>query len=347
MSVVNAFNEWDPLEEVIVGRVDGARIPRADPGLHALEFGDLEGMAEIPSGPFCPRVIEETAEDLDILAAELARLDVVVRRPEPNDHQRVFRTLDWESDGLFNYCPRDSLLVIGDTVIESPMALRARQYENLAYRSLLLDYLMQGARWISAPRPRLLDTVYRKSEGFRIAIDESEPIFDAANVARCGRDLFYLVSDSGNHFGARWLKQTLGPEYRVHALDRLRNTMHIDTTIVLVRPGLVFVPAPYVTRANLPPMLRNWDVVYMADLVDEGHNGGPQLSSKWVGLNLLMVNPSLAVVDRRQHGLIGELERRGIDVLPLQLRHARTLGGGFHCVTLDVRRRGSLESYCD
>jgi N-dimethylarginine dimethylaminohydrolase len=345
MGAVSAFNEWDPLEEVIVGRVEGARVPLPDPGLHALEFADLEDMAEIPSGPFCRRAVEETAEDLDILADELTKLGVVVRRPCSMNHARVYRTPDWESDGLFNYCPRDSLLVVGDTVIETPMVLRARQFENLAYRHLLIDYLRAGARWISAPRPRLLDAVYRPSDGFRIAIDESEPLFDAANVARCGRDLFYLVSDSGNHLGARWLSQTLGPDFRVHPLDRLRNTMHIDTTIVLVRPGLVFVPAPFVTEDNLPPMLRGWDVVYVDDLVDGRPCACPQLSSKWVGLNLFMVNPSLAIVDGRQRAIIRQLERRGIDTLPLQLRHARTLGGGFHCVTLDVRRRGSLESY--
>ncbi len=346
MTVVSAFNEWDPLEEVIVGRVDGARVPRADPGLHALEFPDLQDMNEIPSGPFCQCVLDETAEDLDVLAAELTKLGVVVRRPQAMDHAQVFRTPDWETDGLFNYCPRDSLLVIGDMVIEAPMVLRARQYENLAYRPLLTSYLIAGARWVSAPRPRLLNSVYRRSQGFQIAIDESEPLFDAANVARCGTDLFYLVSDTGNYLGAQWLQQAVGPTYRVHALDRLRNTAHIDTTIVLVRPGLVFVPAPFVRPDNLPAPLRDWDVVYVDDLVDNTPCACPQLSSKWVGLNLFMINPSLAVVDCRQHTLIRQLEQRGIDVLPLRLRHARTLGGGFHCVTLDIRRRGSLEDYC-
>jgi N-dimethylarginine dimethylaminohydrolase len=347
MRVVNAFNEWDPLEEIIVGSVDGARIPRPDPGLHALEFPELADMSEIPSGPFHERIIDETAEDLDTLATELTRLGIVVRRPEPCAHERVFRSPDWASDGFFNYCPRDSLLVIGDIVIETPMVLRARQYENLAYRPLLIEYLKGGARWISAPRPRLLDSVYRQPQGFQIAIDESEPLFDAANVTRCGRDLFYLVSDSGNHLGALWLSRVLGPEYRVHPLDRLRNTLHIDTTIVLVRPGLVLVPGAFVTPDNLPPMLSHWDVVYVDDVVDDGPGEGPQLSSKWVGINLLMINPSLAAVDSRQMALIRELERRGIDVMPLRLRHARALGGGLHCVTLDVRRRGTLESYFD
>jgi N-dimethylarginine dimethylaminohydrolase len=344
-TIVNGFNEWDPLEEVIVGGVHGARIPRPDLGLHALEFSDLPDMEQIPSGPFDDRVLDETAEDLDTLSNALTKLGVKVRRPAPIDHGRIYRSPDWESDGFFNYCPRDTMLVVGDTIIETPMVLRARQYENLAYRSLLKEYLLAGARWISAPRPRLLDSVYRRADGFQIAIDESEPLFDAANVARCGRDLFFLVSDSGNHLGARWLSQTLGPDYRVHPLDRLRNTIHVDTTIVLVRPGLVFVPAPYVSPQNLPAPLKRWDVVYVQDMVDTGQ--GTPLSSKWVGLNFLMVHPSLAIVDRRQPALIRELEKRKVDTLQLELRHARTLGGGFHCVTLDIRRRGTLESYCE
>jgi N-dimethylarginine dimethylaminohydrolase len=62
-------------------------------------------------------------------------------------------------------------------------------------------------------------------------------------------------------------------------------------------------------------------------------------------MNLLMVNPNLAIVDRHQIPLIRELEKCGVDVIPLQIRHSRTLGGGFHCVTLDVRRSGTLEDY--
>ena len=41
------------------------------------------------------------------------------------------------------------------------------------------------------------------------------------------------------------------------------------------------------------------------------------------------------------------LEREGLDVIPLKLRHSKLLGGGPHCVTLDVRRRGTLERYFD
>ena len=62
-------------------------------------------------------------------------------------------------------------------------------------------------------------------------------------------------------------------------------------------------------------------------------------------MNLLMVNPELAIVDERQVELIQMLNARGVEVEPMRLTHARTLGGGFHCVTLDTRRTGDLQDY--
>jgi hypothetical protein len=41
------------------------------------------------------------------------------------------------------------------------------------------------------------------------------------------------------------------------------------------------------------------------------------------------------------------LEKQGIDVIRLKLRHSRMLGGGFHCITLDIRRAGTLQQYFD
>lgn len=40
-----------------------------------------------------------------------------------------------------------------------------------------------------------------------------------------------------------------------------------------------------------------------------------------------------------------ELQRWGIESIGLPMRQSRTLSGGFHCVTLDVRRKGTLEDY--
>jgi len=59
------------------------------------------------------------------------------------------------------------------------------------------------------------------------------------------------------------------------------------------------------------------------------------------------LSPEVVAVDRDQLGLIRLLESKGLTVVPLKLRHSKMLGGGFHCVTLDVRRTGTMERYFD
>ena len=346
MSLVEVYSEWDPLEEVIVGRADNAQIARRDKGLYSVEYRDLGSPDQIPSGLYPEKCIEETKEDLEILVSEFEKLGIIVRRPEVFDHSKISATPDWQTDGQFNYCPRDLFVCVGDTIIEAPMTLRARQNETISFKEIMLDYLRSGARWFSAPRPRLTASFYHVPEkDWELAIGEQEPVFDAANVLRIGRDILYLVSDSGNKLGAQWLQNILGSEYRVHACDNIYTGTHIDTTLTLVKPGLIVANPERVNKDNLPSIFSGWDVIYLNDVYDIGYTNIPY-ASHWIGINFMMINQNLAVVDKNQTALIRELAKRDVDVLPLQLRHARTMGGGFHCVTLDVRRRGKLEDYC-
>jgi N-dimethylarginine dimethylaminohydrolase len=58
-----------------------------------------------------------------------------------------------------------------------------------------------------------------------------------------------------------------------------------------------------------------------------------------------MLDEKTAVVEEHQTNVIRQLEAKGIDVCALPLQHSRTLGGGFHCITNDMYREGTLESY--
>jgi glycine amidinotransferase/scyllo-inosamine-4-phosphate amidinotransferase 1 len=60
----------------------------------------------------------------------------------------------------------------------------------------------------------------------------------------------------------------------------------------------------------------------------------------------LSLAPDLVVVEESQRPLMRLLTRYGIESVPVRLRHMRTLGGGPHCVTLDLVRDGELASYC-
>ena len=53
---------------------------------------------------------------------------------------------------------------------------------------------------------------------------------------------------------------------------------------------------------------------------------------------MLSINQNLAIVDSKQSKLHEELNKHGIEVIPLELRHDRIISGGFHCVTLDLKR---------
>ncbi|MFF5056664.1 scyllo-inosamine-4-phosphate amidinotransferase [Micromonospora sp. NPDC000663] len=345
-SLVEVHNEWDPLEEMIVGHAVNARVPSPDRGLFAVDYADLyEKASDIPSGPYDQQVIEETTEDLDAFVKVLESQGVVVRRPDVSDHAARYGTPDWSADGEYNYCPRDVLLPIGNTIIETPMTLRTRYFEPFAYRSILLDYFDSGANWISAPKPRLLDETYNLRPSDGQILNNHEPIFDAANVLRVGRHVLYLVSSSGNMLGLRWLQRVLGDRYEVQPLIGLYDGTHVDTTIALIRPGLVVLNSDRVRPDQVPDLFKSWDVIWCPSVPDPEPASRKLRASTWIGMNLIMINPGLAVVEATYRPLITALERHGVQVIPLPLRHARVLSGGLHCVSLDVRRRGSLEDH--
>ena len=60
---VSVFDEWSPLEEIIVGVVENARLPQPDPSVRGVDFPELPD-EDIPTGQFSDRIIEETQEDL-------------------------------------------------------------------------------------------------------------------------------------------------------------------------------------------------------------------------------------------------------------------------------------------
>jgi scyllo-inosamine-4-phosphate amidinotransferase 1 len=345
MSLVRSYNEWDPLEEVIVGSAAGARYPRADLSMFAVHCGDFGSVDALPAGPFPADVVAQTEEELEQLCEELERLGVRVRRPDAHDPDAVLATPDWETDGYYEYCPRDSLLIVGDLMIEVPMPARAKYLKALSLRRLAHEYFESGARWIAAPRPRLRDELYAPDEPEGHRLRELEPAFDAANVVRLGTDLIYYVSDSGNELGARWLQSTLGPEYRVHPCRDFGVGDHIDTTIVPLQEGVVLLNPARVSEETVPACLASWDKLWAPEPIDTLPPGAAPFSSAWIGMNLLVIRPGVVVVDRRQTSLIRLLESHGIDVLPLQITYDRVIGGGFHCATLDVRRSGELASH--
>jgi N-dimethylarginine dimethylaminohydrolase len=291
-----------------------------------------------PKGPVPQFVVDEANEDLDELAQVLQSAGVTVYRPNENHYGAQVGNTQWTSDQMYGYCPRDTHLVVGETVIETPMAYRARQMEADNLSNIRQDAIASGANWIAAPRPMLpVGTHYIHNE--KVQLLENEPIFDAANCLRLNNDILYLKSCTGNRRGADWLQRNLGKDYRVHVLDDVYAYAHLDSTIAPVNEGLVVLNRSRIKLGNIPQVFvdEQWRIIWFDDPYPIPFYQYPY-ASPWIGMNLLMIDPHTAIVDKNQIELITDLERHKIEVWPLQLRHARTLGGGFHCVTLDLER---------
>lgn len=302
--MIKTYNEWDPLKRIIVGDASWANWPVNDSVFSKEGEKTTWKKTPVPSGPVPQWIIDETNEDLDLLCRTLTSMDIQVERPEPLNFQT--------HDGMYNYCPRDRLLVYGSTIVDTAMMYPCRNMEIQCYHNILES----AERVIVMPR-------------------NSNMILDAANVCRMNNKMLFLESSSGNHAAYNWLCEQF-PDVDIEICN-FYSGVHIDSTVVPLREGLVLLNASRVNKSNVPQVFKDWDKIWVDDVVSQNFYQYPY-ASKWISLNMLVVDPKTVIVDKYQSGLIQRLEQWKFTVIPLELRHSRTLGGGFHCVTLDLWR---------
>lgn len=303
--MIDSRNEWDPLEAIVVGSATNANWPTTDP-VFAIESSKTSWTeTPVPAGPVPKWIVEEANAELDRLAETLVDYGAVVYRPRPMDFV--------ELGGMYNYCPRDRLLVCGDTVVDVNMMYPCRNQETEALQQII----QQANTVLTMPRDQGM-------------------VLDAANVCRLGDTWLYLQSHSGNMAAYDWLCNQF-PDIDIE-LCNFYSGVHIDSTIVPVREGLVLLNASRVNESNCPKAFDSWEKIYINDVVPQGFYQYPY-ASKWIAMNMLVLDPETVIVDAAQTALITILKSKGIDAIPHTLSHSRTLGGGFHCVTLDTRRK--------
>jgi len=304
--MIYSSNEWDTLREVVVGTADCANWPTNDKVFRSSMLDSAWTETEFPFGPVKQDIVDRANTSLNKFAATLEDLGVHVRRPLYRDYAAL--------DEFYGYCPRDTVLIVGDKVIRTPTKYPTRRTEWQT-----MSHVWGGH-----------DVIFP---------DDPDAMFDAANVCRLDRDLLYLVSETGNLAGAHWLQDYLGKEYCVHPITNLYSGVHIDSTITPVREGLVVLNAGRISEDTVPEALKSWDKIWITadDLKIQPFDYYPY-ASNWIGLNFFMANPNLAIVDPKQQVLIQKLKQYGVESIGIDLTESRTLGGGHHCCTLDTLR---------
>ena len=302
--MISSYNEWDRLRRVVVGSATDANWPTTDPVFSKESEKTTWKDSPVPRGPVPQRIIDEANEDLDALATTLIGMGVEVLRPTDFNFQA--------HDGMYNYCPRDRLLVHGSTIVDPAMMYPCRDMELQCYH----DIVDEAANYLFMPR----------HEGMTL---------DAANVCRLGDKMLFLESASGNRAAYNWLCAQF-PNVTIE-LCNFYAGVHIDSTIVPLREGLVLLNAHRVGFDTVPKVFDGWHKIWINNVVAQDFYQYPY-ASKWIAMNMLVVDPHTVICDADQPELIKTLKSYQFEVIPLRLRQSRTLGGGFHCVTLDLLR---------
>ena len=262
--MINSINEWDPLEKIIVGSASYANWPMTDPVFAEEARNSLWKETPAPTGPVPQSIIDEANRELDILAETLVRYGAIVYRPRPMDFV--------ENKGLYNYCPRDRLLVAGDTLVDCNMMYPCRNQEIKNYYRLIGE----ARNVLTMP----------KNAGPR----NDAMVLDAANICRLGDTWLFLESASGNRAAYEWLCRMF-PKITIE-LCNFYAGVHIDSTITPLREGLVMLNASRVTEENCPRALKDWEKIWVTDdmIAAQDFYQYPY-DSKLIAMNMLVLDP--------------------------------------------------------
>lgn len=382
--IVNSWNEWDPLKRVIVGKPEGTNVPAPEP---AWWYDFPEGGFPLPTyGPYPQEMVDAANKQMEYLVSVLEKRGVKVDRPviHPCMFNKPVSTPDWTQlncHGVNNV--RDVFLCHGNYLVEATTCRRSRWYEYLNLRPLFEQYFKEDPElvWFTAPKPRLTDESYvknyyyyfnnvwtpeekrKKLHKWEFQLSEKEPLWDAADSMRYGKDVFHQCSSVTNRGGMDWLKRMFaqfGVRYHHVEFDTPDDLSkpdnfhpwHQDVDLVPLRPGLAIYNPDWPPRT---PQLwelfkkNDWELVPAARPTHvykmKIRLFGPQEGISWISMNTFSLSPKAVFVEAHETAYCEQLDKLGFEVIPIPYEHVIAFGGALHCTTLDIYRESKMEDY--
>lgn len=340
---INCHNTFDPLQEVILG---------------SLSASVTETITNLNKRYIVEQIINDTVEDLDEISKILQKFGVTVMRPDVSsiDFSKFCSTPYFDLSGhKIPLTPRDLFFVYNDTIINTANADQNRYFESLFYNKILKNYMDQDSHVVSMPMPTLDESIFEDENNIPEFgyYNDSFPMVSAANFQKYGKDIFYSAYSTINNSAFKWFKRQLGNEYRFHAMP-IQVRGHIDACINILKPGVI---ASNLAKKQLPKYFTNWTVITDQEILkNRAYNALPEFISDNIqdddyentvlGLNMFSIDQeNVLVYDTTKSTHLKQLEKAGINPVPVQFRHTHFLNQGFTCITLDTVRTGSLEDY--
>jgi hypothetical protein len=293
---------------------------------------------------FCCMISEITRQDLQRIQTTIEQFGVQVCRPDfsagvdayLDDQQHLIKP---------PITPRDWALALGNTLYITPQYSSGVQ----PFQSHLDRY---GAG------VRILDRFTQHPEHWCYIVFPS--------VVRVGLDIFidYEPSDPYQTAAVATVQQELGSQYRLHFST---TGDHSDGVFCPVSPGVI-VSTHY--REHYGQDFPGWKVIPLPDS-SLGYNGSNarwwvpgvdlchfnnsmlDIIDPWLGdsretvfeVNMLVIDPANVLVLAHDDHVCRELEQAGITPHVVDFRARGFWDGGLHCLTLDIRRQGSIVNY--
>ena len=344
--LISADDEWSPLKAVIVGRAEDSAFPSEPrhmieatmPSEHVDNFK--------PRNPFPAGILAEAQKELDNFESILHKYGIKTYRPSE---------VNWlDVGGYTGAMPRDGLLSVGNTLVEAPFAWGCRRNEiKLGYSEILNELSQSGSsRICRAPQINGADTIYNKNGKESTqnngtshwVANNSRPAFDAADFMRFGKTIIGQMSHVTNRKGFEYLQAVIPEGYTVEVLDTTdEHAMHIDATLLPLRKGVMIYHPERVNEQTLRrhAVFTDWELYAYPFAQPSRSSSSPPLymCSPWLTLNALSIDEKTIVLEANDVEFARWLEEKfSITAIMCPFQHVNSIGGSFHCATVDLVR---------
>jgi len=362
-----ANKELNNLADILKGeQIHVDRVPNDNPRNGPSEASSGTGGERVES-----KIFDETDETMDSRKI-YHKSSINVKRPDLFPCHGNIKTPQWEVPSQSgNACPRDVMITIGNCIIEATMSKRSRYFEFLQFRNIVNDWRERDPLMLhkAAPKPTMCDEMYNTSfwylsDGDRLkrqhdydfVITNNEPIFDAADITRVGKDIFVQESMTTNKAGIDWLRRELSNQVRVNSMHFPYDLhpSHIDCTFVPLKPpsGLHGSQGIALYNPERPPIEsemalwhnNNWQLLPVPEPVSD-HRPAFSQSSRWLSMNMLSISEKCIVIEENETSMYDFLTDLDFDVITVPFRNVYQFGGSIHCSTWDTVREDSPIDY--
>ena len=318
-----AYTDFGRLRAAIVGSADGLALPPFNPTLH--HYNDEVQTALRRSGDQALLVAEvmperwhKTVEQLDQLAALYESNGVQVYRPRPYSEEETEYLAHLQPGHSLLY-PADPVYTLGKRYFELNIRRAYRRKEVFPLREIVAPMISSDAEAshvvMPAPQP------FEPSSG------GPGPYLEGGDIICYQNHVFVGESDiASNRAGTDWLESNITPEYQMHSMPMKGTVLHLLGAMVLIREGLLILYRDEL-NCDLPEPLKDWDVIEISEAEARAY--------ATVGVSL---DDERYIIPAGLHRVNEELDRRGVQPIPIDFEHVGYWGGCVSCATQAISR---------